>query len=183
MDHQTTLNACQSILQLSVGLNGAYFTFRAANEPGFEKLEAESLAATTLRNEHDLLKTNVSAQRSYLNMIASFNKFIRRSKNFYHFTDKYMLWIGYIIALVSVVLLVISSLRPDQHISYQNAIIIFLILYVPVSLCILAEFAISVARLSQSKSIKDFIELCQGLIRGAIMPKEEKKCARKKQNA
>src|ERR1700730_16291393 len=166
--HETTFVAFPSPLTLSVALNTAYFTFRAANKPGFDQIEREFKEASILRNS-DVLLHHDTLQRQFQTLHAQHSNFVNRYTHLYNGIDNFMLWVGYAIAFISLALLVITSIRPDDHINYVRVIIIFFLLYSPVSLCILAELVISVSRSKRSKAIEVFVRECGAIIRASRM--------------
>ena len=161
---ETTFVACQSLATLSVALNGAYFTFRLANQPGLHRIEGEFQEAVAL-SETTPLKDDHVVRNEFRNINARHQNFLQQYYTLYSTIDRYMIWIGYAIALTSVALLVILTLRPDHHISHKRVLIIFFLLYLPVSLCVIAELFTNIWRSKHSGSINGFIKRCQEHIR------------------
>jgi len=94
---ETTFVACQSLATLSVALNGAYFTFRLANQPGLHRIEGEFQEAVAL-SETTPLKDDHVVRNEFRNINARHQNFLQQYYTLYSTIDRYMIWIGYAIA-------------------------------------------------------------------------------------
>jgi hypothetical protein len=168
--HHILVTNCQSLATLAVALNVAYFTFRSANQPTFNKLVVAFTKAATLRaNRH--LNDNADIHSRFADLQSSHNHFLIVSADFYAIMDNIMVYVGYSISVLAIILLVLATFHDKQYIGDLNAFIILLILYLPVSLCIFAEFAISFFYAIYQRKINRFYDDCQRAIRASLMPK------------
>jgi hypothetical protein len=161
---ETTFLACQSLVALSATLNGAYFTYRLANDPGLKQIKTNFREAEQLCEE-PTFKDNKVIEGEFQTIKNNYNAFDRHSETFYTILDGCMIWIGYTIALISIVLLVIITLRAEHHISFTRVITISFLLYLPISFCVISELVVNIRQSNRNKEITDFTERWQNHIR------------------
>lgn len=133
-----TFGQLQSLIQLAIALNAAYFSFRVPNLPVYEIDPCKYADMQALIN-NDVIKSNQDLLDRFHAYFENYDDYVLRVDGRYKFMDKPLLYIAYSLCLIYIILLFVSSILYNAEIQDASAWLIFMVGYAPISISICIE--------------------------------------------